>query len=118
MAGSVAGTALGALTQAALFGAAVDLLEHGGHHAEERDDQTSKCQKERGRLPERSVAGKTGLESRAEQCHAAGDEREEQESRGKDVEITGHCFYFIAFARADQERLKKASTAVMSCVMR
>jgi hypothetical protein len=91
MAGSVAGTALRAVAQSALFGAAVDLLEHGRHHSEERDDQTSKGEKERGRLPERSIAGKTGLESGAEQCHAAGDEREQQEGCGQDVEVTSQA---------------------------
>src|SRR5579862_584249 len=119
MADSVAGAAACSLAQAALLCAAVDLLEHGGHHSKERNDQASEGKKERGGLPERCIAGKSGLQSRAEQGHAAGDQREEQESRGKNVKITGHSFYFIAPAEcprfngfpSDLARIRPASAA-------
>jgi hypothetical protein len=92
MTGSVARTAARALAESALFGAAVDLLKHVRHNAKKRDDQAAHCEEKADRLPQRSVTRKPGLITRTDQCHTAGDEREKQESCGKDVKITGHFF--------------------------
>jgi len=98
MTSSVAGPAAQALALAALFGAAIHLLKHGGHYAEKRDNEASQSEKERDGLPQGAVAGKALLKGAAHKGHAAGDEREEQEGCGKNVEIAGHFFYFIASA--------------------
>jgi len=90
MTGSVTGTVLGALAHPAFFGATVDLLEQVCHNAKQRNDQTAEGKKERDRLPQGPVAGKTRLIGAADQGHAAGDYREKQEGCGKDVEIASH----------------------------
>jgi hypothetical protein len=51
MTGSVAGTALCALAQAALFGTSVDLLEHIRHDAEKGDNEASEGEEEADCLP-------------------------------------------------------------------
>jgi len=88
--GSVARPAARSLAQAALLGAAVNLFEHVRHHAKKGDDKAAESEEQADGLPKRCVRWKTGLITVADESHAAGYEREEQESSGKDVEISGH----------------------------
>ena len=64
---------------------AIHLLKHGRHHAQQRDDEPGNREKERGRLPQRPIAGKTLLKSAAYERHAAGKERKQQQCPGQNV---------------------------------
>ena len=92
----MAGPAAQALALTPLLSAAVDLLEHGGHNAQEGHDQACEGEEQRDGLPQGTVAGKTRLQTAAYKGHTTRHKREKQESRGKDVQISGHFFYFIA----------------------
>jgi hypothetical protein len=92
MTGSVAGPAAQSLSLTPLFGAAIDLLEHSGHNTEQRHNQAAQGKEQRDRLPKGTVTGETRLQAAAYKGHATRHKREKQESRGKDVQISGHFF--------------------------
>ena len=53
-------------------------------------------QKQRHRAPQRAVGGQAGLKARRHQHHARGNEREEPQRGGEDVEIARHKLRWIA----------------------
>jgi hypothetical protein len=74
----------------ALTRATVDLLKHRRHYAQQRDDEATQCKKKSGGLPQRAIAGQALLKAIAHKRHAAGKEREQQQCRGKNVQIASH----------------------------
>ncbi len=73
------------------FGAALGLLEEGGEDAGEGDDEGDDEEDEAHGAPERLVAGGAGLLGDVRVREAAGDQREEGERGGEDVEVAAHC---------------------------
>jgi hypothetical protein len=98
MVGLVGWPAASTLSQTALVGTAIHLLEHICHDAEQRNNEAAQSEEEANGLPKRSIAGESGLIAAADESHTAGNEREEKKRRSKDVEVTGHSFYCIALA--------------------
>jgi len=72
------------------FGAAFGLLEEGGEDAGEGDDEGDEEEDEAHGAPERGVAGRTGLLRYVGVGDTAGEQREDGEGCGEDVEVAGH----------------------------
>src|SRR5579859_711497 len=75
---------------APFIGAAINLLEEMRHRSDERRDQPDQEQKNRKRLPKRSIRRQTRLKARRNKRHAAGNQREQSERGGESVEVAGH----------------------------
>jgi len=81
-----AGTALAALG----FGAALGLLEEGGEDAGEGDDEGDDEEDEAHGAPKGFVAGRARLLGDVAVSDAAGEQSEDGERGGEDVEVAAH----------------------------
>jgi hypothetical protein len=76
---------------AGLFVAALGLLKEGGEDAGEGDEETDNEEAETHRAPEGDVARGAGLLGDVGVGDAAGDEAEEDERAGEDIEVASHA---------------------------
>jgi hypothetical protein len=76
---------------AGLFVAALGLLEEGGEDAGEGDEETYNEEAEAHGAPEGDVARRAGLLGDVGVGDATGDEAEEDERAGEDIEVASHA---------------------------
>ena len=110
-----AGTAIVLLLAAAAFllaverGAALGLLEERGEDAEEGDDQREAEQADAGGTPERDVARRARLLGDVGEGERCGDQRENAQRGGEDVEVASHRAG-LRIARVDMVECELRST--------
>jgi hypothetical protein len=76
---------------AGLFVAALGLLKEGGEDAGEGDEETYNEEAEAHGAPEGDVARRAGLLGDVGVGDATGDEAEEDERAGEDIEVASHA---------------------------
>ncbi len=84
-----------AAVAAGFVGAALGLLKEGGEDSGEGYDEGDDEKAEAHGAPERGIAGGAGLLGDVGESHSAGDEREESERGGEDVEVASHGVFLF-----------------------
>ena len=79
-----------ALGTPTLLAAPVYLLEEMRHGPNQRGNQPQEQEESGQRPPKRSIGRQPRLECRRDKRHAEGDQREQSESSGECVEVSGH----------------------------
>ncbi len=84
-----------ALFPALFFEAALGLFEERGEDSSQRDDERDEEENDAGDTPQGGVSGRAGLLRDVGVGEAAGDEREESQCGGEDVEVASHGVFLF-----------------------